>query len=206
MKTLLSPNQTALLGSVIMPRDFLRLTVRNRSTGAAVEECLWSDIYPITTTVLDETTGGAISLTFQGAAGLIEIPSVPRVASLEVNTVDLVMQSVGVDIDRLVRTYDPSHAKVEIWRGFLDTQSRLMVAAAEQRFFGYVDEIEFPTAPAGEEGTVTIRCVSHTQEASRSNAETRSDASQRRRSATDNFFADVASVPDWDIQWGVVKK
>lgn len=206
MRDFLPANDAALYGTVIMPRDFLRLTVRNRTTGAPVEECLWSDIFDLTATVQDVDAGSNVSLTFQGAGGLVSIPSIPRAANLEVNTVEIQMLAFGVDIDRLVRTYDASHAKVEIWRGFLNTESRLMVAPAEPRFFGFVDEIDLPTGADEEEAMAVLRCVSHTQEASRSNADTRSDASQRRRSATDDFYADAATVGDWEIFWGTTKK
>jgi hypothetical protein len=36
----------------------------------------------------------------------------------------------------------------------------------------------------------------------RANAETRSDASQRLRSSSDNFFADAAVVGAWTQFWG----
>jgi hypothetical protein len=49
---------------------------------------------------------------------------------------------------------------------------------------------------------VFLTCVSHTQEMTRSNPDTRSDASQRLRSGTDNFYADCASVGEWEIFWG----
>ncbi len=205
MKSVLPANQAALLGKIIMPREFIELTVRNRSTGAAVIERLWSDRWTITADVQDVDSGGTVSATWLGAYGLIDMDPIPRVANLVVQRIEIRLMSIGVDVDRILRTYDPHQAKVRVWRGFLNTETRRMVAAAEPRFFGFVDEIDLPTAAEGSEAFVTLTCVSHTQEATRSNPDKRSDASQRRRSATDNFFGSAATVGEQTYHWGQAK-
>ena len=69
-------------------------------------------------------------------------------------------------------------------------------------FVGYIDQIEIKTPKEGEQGGVTLTCKSSTQELTRANAETRSDAYQKLRSATDNFFQDAAVVGTWPLFWG----
>lgn len=202
MKSSLPANAAALLGRVVMPRDFLEITVRNRSTGAAVIERIWSDRFDITASVQDVDSGTTVSASWSGAGGLVDMDPIPRVASLTVQQVDMRLMAGAIDTDRILRTYDPHQAKVRMWRGYLNTDTRELVAPAEPLFFGFVDDIDMTDPAAGGEWWHTLTLVSHTQEASRSNPEMRSDASQRNRSATDNFFADAASVGDWELFWG----
>ncbi len=77
------------------------------------------------------------------------------------------------------------------------------MAAERPRFIGFVDGVDIVTPAEGEEGSITLSCVSHTQEMTRSNPDTRSDASQRLRSATDDFFADTTVAGEWEIFWGM---
>lgn len=78
-----------------------------------------------------------------------------------------------------------------------------MVGPALPRFVGTIDQAPVTTPKENDpSGDVTLTCTANTQELTRSNPDTRSDASQRLRSATDNFFADVVVVPTWDVNWG----
>lgn len=205
MKSILSANQTALLGSVIMPRDFLEITVRDRTTGAAVIERLWSDRGNITASVQDPDTGGTTSASWIGTYGLVDMDAIPRVGNLTVQSIEIRMLAFGVDTDRIFRLYDPAQAKVRIWRGLLNTQTRKMVAAAEPRFFGFLDDLTLPTPKEGSDGWASLTCVSHAQEASRSNPDKRSDASQKLRNATDTFFASAATIGEQTFFWGQSK-
>lgn len=204
MKTALPANAAALLGRVVMPRDFMEITVRNRSTGAEVIERLWSDSFDITASVQDVDAGGTLTATWSGAGGLVDMDPIPRVANLAIQQVEMRLVAAAVDTDRILRTYDPHQAKVRIWRGYLNTDTRQLVAAAEPLFFGFVDQVDMTDPQAGGDGWHTLTLVSHTQEASRSNPEMRSDASQRLRSATDDFFADAANVGEWELFWGQI--
>lgn len=205
MKSVLSANNTALLGKIIMPRDFLEITVRNRGTGAAVVERLWSDRWTISADVQDPDTGSTTTATWTGAYGLVDMDPIPRVGNLVVQNVEIRLLAFGTDTDRILRTYDPTQAKIRVWRGFLNTDTRRMVAAAEPRFFGFLDEITLPTPKEGSDGWAILHCVSHTQEASRSNPDKRSDESQRLRDVTDNFFESAAVVGEQTFFWGQKK-
>lgn len=206
MRDLLPANQAALVGRVVMPREFLQIEVRDRETGAAVYERMWSDRGPISAQVRNIDTGGTDTWAFAGAAGLVQIGDIPMVANLEVQEIEITMAAYGVDVDRLLRTYDPNHAPVTIWRGYLNVESRLMVAPAEPIFFGFIDGIDLPTGAEGSEAFAKLTCVSHTQELTRSNPETRSDASQRRRHPDDAFFEGVNALKDRTFFWGQKKE
>lgn len=202
MRTYSPEIQTAIEQGVVMPREFLEIHARDRGDSSIHYERLWSDGYDITADVLDPDDGSTLTLDWQGAAGLVDIDPLPRVANLTVPRISIQMLAVGADIDRIIRTYDVRQAPVRLWRGYLDASSRKMVAPAELRFIGFVDEVDFPTGAEGSEAYVTLSCVSHSQEMTRSSTETRSHESQLRRNATDDFFKSAATVGDWVLFWG----
>ena len=128
MRSQIPQNAEAVLGETVFPRDFLELTVRSRLSGEPIVERLWSDRYDVTAPVIDLETGLAVTLEWQGAAGLVSISDLSFVSNLTVSEATITLAAYGVDVDRLLREYDASQAKVRIWRGFLDINSRLLVA------------------------------------------------------------------------------
>lgn len=205
MRDLPSEIVDALSARSIVARDFLWIVARNRDTGEAVPDGMWSDVGSITCEVVDPDTGSPDERTFAGAGTLIEISPIHLVSTLTVQPVTIRMSQIAERVETLVRTYDVRQARVEIFRGLFDPASRALVAPARCRFVGFVDRLSIVTPSEGEVGHAQFECVSHTQELFRSNTDTRSDQSQRRRSATDNFFQDTAAVGEWDIQWGKTK-
>jgi hypothetical protein len=206
MKTLSSGNATAVADSVLLPRDFLEITVKNRTTGAPYIERLWSDTWDnFSAAVFDPTTGTNPTYTWRGAYGMVDMDPIPRVSSIEVQRIEIRLLAFGSVVDEILRTYDPTLAPVRIWRGWLNKNTRKMSAPAEIRFIGFIDDITIPTIPEGDEGWATITCISMTQEATRFNPDTRSDASQQLRSPGDTFFKDAINVGDWTIYWGKQK-
>lgn len=202
MMTLDADNAAALAAQQLLIREFIWFTVRDRSTGDPVEIGYWSDFDTITASVYNPDTGTAESREWLGASDLIQISLIARVADLSAQSVDIVLRGVSDNVDNLLRTYDPRQGKVEIYRGFCDPDTRQLVAPAEPRFLGFIDDVEMPLGREGEEANVTVKCRSHSSELARSNMDVRSDASQRRRSATDNFFEDVTTVGEWVLFWG----
>lgn len=201
MRTLLPETAVALLGSVIFPRDFLEIKVRDRSTGAPVTERLWSDLYDTTASVVDLDTGSVVVANWQGASGLVDVSDLSFVSNLSVAECQINIAAYGVDTDRIFRLYDPDHASVRIWRGFLNVETRVLVAPAESIFIGEIDDIQLPVGADGEEAIATLTCLS-SQELTRSNPTTRSDQSQRLRDPDDAFFQYAATVADWVLWWG----
>jgi hypothetical protein len=201
-RSISAENQAALENRALVARDFLWIVVRDRTTGDSVSDGMWSDYGTIAAHVVNPDTGIAESRTFTGAGGLISISDVALVNNLTVQNVTIVANQLVDRVNELMRDYDPKQGRVEVYRGLFDPATRIMVAPAECRFVGFIDQVEINTPKEGEEGGVTITCASHTQELTRSNPDTRSDASQRLRSATDNFFQDAAVVGDWEFFWG----
>lgn len=195
-------NQTALAAGSLIARDFIWFVVRDRNTGEAVTDGYWSDIGTRTFSVIDPETGGSQNREFFGADGMVSISDIPMVSTLSVQTIQITLSQVSDRINDLLRTYDCKQGRVEIFRGLFDPATRELVAPAFPRFVGFIDEAPITTPKENDVGDVTLSCTSHTQEITRSNPDTRSDASQRLRSATDDFFVDVTGIADWPVNWG----
>lgn len=201
-RSISAANQAALEARALVARDFLWIEVKDRDTGATVTDGMWSDYGTIDAAVMDPDTGLSDTRTFTGAGGLIQISDIPLVNNLTVQNVTISLNQILEHVNDLLRGYEPKQGRVEIYRGLFDPDTRQMVAAAECRFVGFIDEVTITTPKEGDEGSVEVSCTSHTQELTRTNSDTRSDASQRLRSATDNFFQDAAVVGDWEFFWG----
>lgn len=202
MRNISADNLAALDARQLVPRDFLWIKARTMDTGAPHEGGFWSDVGNVAAEILDPNTGMAVTRNFEGSSTLISIDAIPLVANLSVQQVSIELSQIDASVELIVRGYDLRQAGVEIYRGLLSPQSRLLVAPALCRFVGFVDEVEIVTPQEGQPGAVKLSCVSHTQEMTRANADTRSDASQRRRSSTDNFFQDVTTIGEVEFFWG----
>lgn len=206
MTRYISPeNLAALQNYRLVARDFLWLVVRRRDTGALVTEGLWSDVGNVSAQVIDPDTGLAVTRDWYGAGSLVAIDDIPLVSNLSVQNVGIQLNQIDDRINDLVRLYDAKQGRVEIYRGLFDPETRQMVAPAECRFVGFIDQIDIRTPTENEDGMVALTCASHTQEMTRSNPDTRSDDSQRVRAASDDFFVDTNTAGEWEIFWGSEK-
>lgn len=195
-------NHDALKLRQLVARDFLWMVVRDRSTGATVTDGLWSDVGNVSADVINPDTGLVDTRNWYGSGTLVAIDDIPMVSNLSVQNVNIRLSQIDDRINGLVRLYDAKQGRVEIYRGLFDPDSRQMVAPAECRFVGFVDRIEIQTPSENEDGSVTLVCASHTQEMTRSNPDTRSDATQKLRNASDNFYQDTSTAGEWEVFWG----
>ena len=202
MRDISSANLTALQNRILMPRDFIWFVVKDRTTGAAVTDGYWSDVGTITSDIVDPDTGGTVTRTWAGAGSLISISDIPLVSSLTVQNITVTLSQVADRVNNLVRGYECKQGRVEIYRGLFDPNTRQMVAPAVPRFVGTIDEAPITTPAEGRDGDVSLTCTSNTVELTRSNPDTRSDASQKLRNPNDGFFNDVAVVGSWAQFWG----
>lgn len=202
MREISAANQDALEARALVARDFLWIVARDRDTGDPVPDGMWSDVGNVTAEVVDPETGDPDEREFFGSGTLIQIDDIPLVSNMSVQNVTIRMSQVEDRVEALVRTYDVKQARVEIFRGLFDPATRLLVSPAECRFVGFVDLVEIETPSENNEGGVVLTCVSHSQEITRSNPDTRSHESQILRSGTDNFFEDSGTVGDWEMFWG----
>lgn len=186
-------------------RDFVWFTVRDRSNGSAHSEGFWSDVTDVQADVIDPLTGATVSRLFYGGAGLVEISPITMAANLVVQTVEMTLSQIDDRIANLIRGYDPKQGRLTIFRGKLDPATGALLAAAKPIFFGRINDVTIDTPAEGGTGGVAVSCVTATQEIMRASAATRSDADQRRRKATDNFFQDAGTAGLLEIYWGSAK-
>lgn len=201
MRALSPEAQLALEGRSFNIRDLIWFTVRRRDNGAEVQQGYWSDLTTETLQVIDPRTQVVQSRQFDGAGDLISVSPIPLVSNLTVQNVEVKLSQIG-DANHLIRTYDARQARVEIFRGLFEPGTLQQIVPAYSRFLGFVNEPELLTPREGENGSITLNLVSHTQELTRSNPATRSDAYQRLRNAVDSFRRHAAVVGTWDINWG----
>lgn len=202
MRTDSAENVTASQARELVARDFIWFQVKNRNNGDPVYDGYWSDVGTTIASVIDPNTGGPTDRQFFGAGGLISISAIPLVSNLTVQNVTVTLSQVADRVNDLVRTYECKQGRVEIFRARYDPETRLQVAPARPRFVGFIDDIQIKTPEEGGQGAVVITCNSHTQELTRTNTETRSDASQQVRAPGDDFYADTAVVGGWQFFWG----
>lgn len=205
MRSISASNQTALAARVLVARDFLWIVARNRSTGAPETVGFWSEVGNVSAEVRSPDSGQVEARSFYGSGTLIAISDIPLVANITVQTVTIDLSQIDELVEQAVRLYDLRQARVEVYRGMFNPDTRQMVAPAECRFAGFVDGAPIETPEEGGVGSVRLECRSHTQEMVRSNPDTRSDASQRLRQASDNFYQDTATVSEWELWWGSEK-
>lgn len=202
MRSLTDENFDALSGRRLVARDFLWIVARDLVTGDPVSDGLWSDVGSTTVDVIDPDTGAVQSRSFTGAASLVQISAIPLVSNISVQNVTIVLSQVSDHVVDLVHGYDCKQAKVQIFRGLFDPDTRALVSPAVPRFVGFVDQIKINTPREGDDGSVELTCTSHTQEMTRSNPDTRSHESQILRASGDTFYQDVSVVGDWEHFWG----
>lgn len=204
MRNISSANLALLQAGKFVARDFLWIKAREFVTGVPFSYGFWSDVGDVQAQVLNPDTGLANTRNFEGSGSLIQISDIPETASIAVRNVTITMSQLDEAVANIVRGYDLKQAGIEIYRGMFNTDTRQMQgdAPAFCRFVGFVDTVDITTPKENEVGAITLTCASHTQEMTRGNPDTRSNDSQKKRSATDNFFQDVTTVGETEFFWG----
>lgn len=203
MRSLDTEELAAIQARTVVARDFVWVTAVDRSNGQPVSEGFWNDVRTVSAAVKDGRTGEVVSRDFRGIGGALNIGSIPLTSDITVRSVDVELPQLDDIVQLLVRGYDVRGAPVQIYRGFFDPETRVLVAPAKPRFVGYVDGAPIVTPAEGGEGSITLNCVSTTRELTRTSSEVRSHESQLARTGgADDFFIDTVVVADWDIAWG----
>jgi hypothetical protein len=204
MRSISPANLAALQAGQIVPRQFMRITVKDRTTHAPHSENMWSDVGDVTVDLIDPDDGSLLSdITFYGVGDMVQMDPIPLASNLTVQEVQATLSQAADRVNDLLRNYNARQARVDIWDALFDPQTMELVDTAEVAFTGVVDYAPINTPPAGGRGDVKIKMVPRAiQELSRSNVDMRGDESQRLRDPADGFLQDVVSVGAWDIRWG----
>jgi hypothetical protein len=205
MRNISSGNFTLLQQRILMPRDFLWIKARALDTGAPFNYGFWSDVGDVQAQVLNPDTGLPNTRNFEGSGSLIQISDIPLVANISVQNVAISMSQLDPGVENIIRGYDMKQAGIEIYRGLFNPESRQLVEPAFCRWIGFVDIVNIKTPKENDAGSIELTCASHTQEMLRSNPDTRSNESQKKRHPTDNFYQDTTVVGEWEHFWGTRK-
>lgn len=188
--------------SGLVPRQFVWIEAKDRSTGDPVTVGVWTGDEPITANVISGSTGLPVSRDYVGGVNLV-VPSIPRVSDLTEQRISIVMSQIADTAELLVRDYDPRLARVEIHDGLLDPATRLLVSAPELAFIGIIDGTPIRTPAVGGEGSITLEIIDDAMAMlTRTNPAKRSHEHQQRRAAGDDFALYAGTAGEWQIWWG----
>lgn len=203
MRAVPAPYRDALAARQLVARDFLWLVARTRAAEPLPAPVgFWSDLGNINAEVIDPDSGAPVIRPYYGTGTLIKISDVALVSNLTVQTVNIQLSQLADAVTQAVRVYDAKQARVEIHRGLFDPETLQLVAPALPRFYGFVDVVDIKTPAEGGDGAVALRCLSHTQEMTRSNPDTRSHQSQVLRAPGDSFFEGAENAGEIEHFWG----
>ena len=189
--------------NILVPRNFVVLTAKDRDDDSAVVHGFWNDIETVSVDVVDEN-GDETTRTFVGDASILRMDSIPMRIGIEVRTIQIELNPANVAVQNAVRRDDPRQGKVEIYRGLLDPSTNLLVAPPRLRFLGKVNAAPIDTPGPDMQSMVTLRVTSHTRELTRTNSARKSDAQQQLRSG-DRFRRYINQAGEWPIFWGEAK-
>ncbi len=185
----------------IIPRRFVYITAKDRSTGAPASIGIWNGDEDITITVTSAVTGLPSSRSYYGAMN-IEMGGITRTANLTVQNVELQMSQIADIAQEIVRGYDVRLAKVEIHEILFSTETRQPVSTPFPVFLGEVDTAPIETPAIGQDGNITLNIVSDAiSMLTRSNPKKSSYEAQLRRGG-DEWGKYASTVGTWKVPWG----
>lgn len=194
----------ALQTGRIVERRLIWITAKDRDTGDPQPVGFWSDVGSVTAPVVDALSGATVSRDFH--AGLASIGTIRLATGLTVREVTASFAANVATVELAFRGYDPKRAAVQIYRGLFDPATRSLIEAAESRFAGFIDRVDFNRGAEGEVSSVEVTLVSHARELTRINTETRSDESQKARTGgADRFYRHAGVAHKWKMFWGEAK-
>ena len=201
-----APEIAAIQNRAVFARDLIWFVARTLDGGTLVPYGFSTFVRNLNVAVRDGLTGATVERPFVGVGGAFKVGTIPLSADIKVRSVDIELPAIDATVEAMLRGHDLRSAPVQIYRAYLDPDTRALLAAAKPRFVGLVDAAPIKTPKAGETGSARITCVSTTQELTRASTDVRSHESQLARSGgADDFYIDTATVSEWEIHWGTAR-
>lgn len=207
MKNVSSAFMDALLNARergLVTRSLVYVTAKDRNTGLPVSLGLWNGGEDIDIDVIDGESGAVVTRPYLCGVNL-EVPEIPRVSDMTIQTVDVRFSQIAPAIQQLVRGWDARLAPVEVHQLLLDPQTGQAVAPAEVTFLGIVDGQPVETPAAGNEGAITLKLISAAISMLERTNPLKSSYEGQRRRQDDQWGRYSGVVPLWDFQWGKEK-
>jgi hypothetical protein len=191
--------------SRVIPRDFVLFTLTN---GATVTRYGFTNVGDdVAVNVVINGAGAVESHTFYGDnAPLASLDRIPLKIGMEVDTIQVVLNPLHPIVQLMARTNEAElrTARVQIFRGYLDPNSMLLVANPRSRFLGMVNTAPEKVAGVGGQSIRTINVRSHTQEMTRTSPAKKSDETYKLRSG-DRIGQYGGTAGKWELWWGEVR-
>jgi hypothetical protein len=186
----------------IIPHKLLTVTGNEWADETdAARLSFWTGDENLIMTVTSGLNGLPSNRTFYGGVEL-QVPSIPRVADLTVQTIDVQLNILADAVAQLVRGFDIRLGKVEIWDMLLDPKTRLSVSLPQLVFLGEVDGSPISTPSVGSEGGVVIRCASDAISMLNRKNFTKSSYEAQKQRDGDEWGKDANVVKSWRVPWG----
>ncbi len=179
---------------------------------SGIEDLLEEGRYAIRYMILAELDSGdaglwndSYSLSYEGVtytplAGNMVVSEIPASSNLDSDRVQIQVTNLLPAVAGFLDNDDWHQRPATLFLAFLDEAQAVQHVMA--RFSGFLDTAETEDAADGL-CVLTFSIESNARELDRESGDTRSDASQRQRSATDGFFKHAANAAsDASIYWG----
>lgn len=175
----------ALLGrGSFAVRWLIQFDLDSGSTG------LWNDTYPVTRS----------GVSYAGIGSNITFDSIPGSSGLVSDKLVITVANLRSEVSTIIAGEDWHQRPGVLHMAILDDAG--LIAFSVPKFSGFLDEIRI-TDSANGLAAVEMTLESNNRELGRAIGDTRCDASQRRRKATDGFFKHVGTAAaDTNINWG----
>jgi len=138
--------------------------------------------------------------TYSGSAGRFTVALAPSSGDLAPRPTDITLSGLDSDVVAMIMS-TVWHQRPIVLQRVVFLLPALTVASVIPEFSGYMDTAQ-QTEALGGLSTIKFRCETAARELTRSGARTRSDADQRTRDATDDFFASSIAAMNTAIDWG----
>lgn len=186
----------------IVPRKFVWLVCKNRTTGAPYTIGFWNGDEDINITVARGSDGANEARTYLAGGTLMGLGQLVLSSDLTVQQTDIVLSQISPAALAAVFEYDVRFAKVEIHEMTLNVDTRQPSATPPCVFYGEVDGSPVNIPSVGGEGSITLRCVSDTITMLTRTNEAKSSFEQQKRRSADQWGKYSNVVANWDIAWG----
>jgi hypothetical protein len=204
MRTPGAATQAAMQNPNCKVRRFIRIRRRNYTTSVLDWVNFWTGLDNITAEVCGASDGEVAEYSFTGAGSIIAISEISYVCeqTLTDRSFSITANALNSTLENVVRGYDLAGQPVEVYEGWFNLTTNMLVEPASSIRQGYVDKAPIITPQVGGFGSVEITCRDHASEMSRTNTLKRTHASEILRNPNDTFYIDTGDVGNWKIPWG----
>lgn len=180
----------------VIARNLLWIEAKNRTSGVVEPLGIWNGVDHHEFTIDGELR------TYYGAGGFIGFGKLTQSVGLYVRKLTATLSPLSEEALTVLREYEPKFAPVEVHVAVFEPDTNALLDIVPM-FSGWIDTAPIKTPKVGEGGaTATLNMIGQTRILTKTVASKRSHETQRLRSASDTFFANVAVTGTVQTAWG----